>query len=131
MSSFNGKTHEFPEVSLDRFDGDNLNSTVFFLSHCHFDHMIGLDSPLLCNRLRHLAGRSKIYTHPVSIALLKSWQDAKYDDILPYIEGAAVDDPFLVDVINGNIDHAKYTIEVTLISAGKFMRTRTYAFVFN
>lgn len=33
---------EIKHISIDRFDGDNLQSKVFFLSHCHTDHMVGL-----------------------------------------------------------------------------------------
>ncbi|KAK7869233.1 hypothetical protein R5R35_000864 [Gryllus longicercus] len=42
MSTFNGIVREIPNISIDRFDGFNLRSTVFFLSHCHADHMQGL-----------------------------------------------------------------------------------------
>lgn len=43
MSTFNGKIVEIPGISVDRFDNENLFSSVFFLSHCHTDHMVGLD----------------------------------------------------------------------------------------
>lgn len=45
MSTFNGTFEEIPLISVDRFDGENLFSECFFLSHCHMDHMIGLDNP--------------------------------------------------------------------------------------
>ena len=35
MSSFPGICREFPGVSMDRFDRQNLRSSVFLLSHCH------------------------------------------------------------------------------------------------
>lgn len=35
MSSFGGTMREYLDVSLDRFDGENLESTVYFLSHKH------------------------------------------------------------------------------------------------
>ena len=35
MSSFSGKIKEFPQISIDRFDGRNLASTAYFLSHAH------------------------------------------------------------------------------------------------
>lgn len=38
--------NEFPSISVDRFDNENLNSTIFFLSHCHTDHMVGLNDPM-------------------------------------------------------------------------------------
>jgi len=35
MSCFGGRMKEYERVSLDRFDGKNLQSTVYFLSHLH------------------------------------------------------------------------------------------------
>ena len=43
MSEFSGVFGSLPGVSCDRFTGVNLNSDQFFLSHCHTDHMMGLD----------------------------------------------------------------------------------------
>lgn len=45
MSTFSGLFEEIPFISADRFDGENLRSKIFFLSHCHMDHMRGLDRP--------------------------------------------------------------------------------------
>lgn len=45
MSTFSGQLKEIQDVSIDRFDGNNLKSKLFFLSHCHTDHMVGLDNP--------------------------------------------------------------------------------------
>lgn len=42
MSTFAGIMNEFPLISVDRFDNENLDSKLFFLSHCHMDHMVGL-----------------------------------------------------------------------------------------
>lgn len=42
MSTFEGTLSEIPGISIDRFDGKNLNSTIFFLSHCHTDHCEGI-----------------------------------------------------------------------------------------
>lgn len=42
MSTFPGFIHEIPKISVDRFVGRNLKSEVFFLSHFHADHMVGL-----------------------------------------------------------------------------------------
>lgn len=42
MSTFNGQIAGMPSASVDRFDGINVRSAVFFLSHCHTDHMVGL-----------------------------------------------------------------------------------------
>lgn len=45
MSTFEGVIHHFPWLSIDCFDGDNLNSKVFLLSHAHWDHMQGIRDP--------------------------------------------------------------------------------------
>lgn len=43
MSTFSGFLDGIENVSIDRFTEFNLRSKVFFLSHCHMDHMIGLN----------------------------------------------------------------------------------------
>lgn len=44
MSTFSGFLDGIDDnVSVDRFTEFNLRSKVFFLSHCHMDHMIGLN----------------------------------------------------------------------------------------
>ena len=35
MSSFTGKFREYPAISADNFEKENLDSLAFFLSHCH------------------------------------------------------------------------------------------------
>ena len=52
MSIFPGTFPSLPGVSCDRFSGANLNSDQFFLSHCHSDHMVGLES--LVTKLRSM-----------------------------------------------------------------------------
>ncbi|XP_055315126.1 protein artemis-like isoform X1 [Sitodiplosis mosellana] len=43
MSTFSGFLDEIEYVSIDRFTQLNFRSKAFFLSHCHTDHMIGLN----------------------------------------------------------------------------------------
>ncbi|XP_052362794.1 protein artemis-like [Oncorhynchus keta] len=52
MSSFAGRMKEYPNMSLDRFDRENLHARAYFLSHCHKDHMKGLKGPLLKRKLK-------------------------------------------------------------------------------
>ncbi|MEQ2207191.1 hypothetical protein XENOCAPTIV_008541 [Xenoophorus captivus] len=40
MSSFAGRMREYPTVSLDRFDRENLHAQAYFLSHCHKGDLI-------------------------------------------------------------------------------------------
>uniref|UniRef100_A0A182P1N8 Protein artemis n=1 Tax=Anopheles epiroticus TaxID=199890 RepID=A0A182P1N8_9DIPT len=43
MSTFPGTIPELPGIGIDRFDQSVRDrATLFFLSHCHFDHMQGL-----------------------------------------------------------------------------------------
>ena len=35
MSTFAGKFREYPLISADNFERENLDSLAFFLSHCH------------------------------------------------------------------------------------------------
>lgn len=43
MSTFRGRMKEFPGVCVDYFDKPD-EETLYFLSHCHTDHMIGIQS---------------------------------------------------------------------------------------
>ncbi|XP_055384832.1 protein artemis-like [Condylostylus longicornis] len=63
MSTFNGLIDEIPFISVDRFEKHNLHSSLFFLSHCHYDHMIGLNRDLI------LPG--KLYCSEISSIFLK------------------------------------------------------------
>jgi DNA cross-link repair 1C protein len=53
MSTFNGEIIEIPGVCVDRFDNDKFK--IYFLSHCHFDHLQGLEKepkfPIYCSEL--------------------------------------------------------------------------------
>lgn len=42
MSTFSGFLDEIDHISIDRFIEENFHSKIFFLSHCHMDHMEGL-----------------------------------------------------------------------------------------
>ena len=70
MSEFAGPISEFPVVSIDRFNGENFKSTVYFFSHYHTDHMVGLNEPELFERLKHY--NLKNYCHKISSALLSA-----------------------------------------------------------
>lgn len=52
MSTFNGFIDEIEGISVDRFTEENLKvSKCFFLSHCHYDHMVGLNGVTAANQL--------------------------------------------------------------------------------
>ncbi|KAI4494964.1 hypothetical protein M0804_001165 [Polistes exclamans] len=65
MSTFLGLIEELPAISVDSFNGKNLDSSVFFLSHCHVDHMNGLNHSFFeyltkCNKYLYCSPISKL-----------------------------------------------------------------------
>lgn len=90
MSCFNGQMKIYKYFSIDRFDGFNLNASSFFLSHCHSDHMIGLDSELLTCRLK-AKRTAKLYMSEITKALLL--QDERYKKLIPFILDLPIDEP--------------------------------------
>lgn len=53
MSTFAGPIEEIPGMSVDCFANENLESSVYFLSHVHSDHMNGLDKYFIENLSRN------------------------------------------------------------------------------
>lgn len=47
MSSFTGKFREYPTISADNFEKENLSSLAFFLSHCHKGNKVPVFSSVL------------------------------------------------------------------------------------
>lgn len=76
MSTFPGVMTEFPAISVDRFDDENLRSKIFFLSHCHSDHMVGLNNcdglpgPLYLSAISSVIVRQQ-YPHINELVVLK------------------------------------------------------------
>ncbi|XP_038189563.1 protein artemis isoform X2 [Arvicola amphibius] len=69
MSSFQGQMVEYPTISIDRFDRENLKARAYFLSHCHKDHMKGLRAPSMKRRLE-CSLKVFLYCSPVTKELL-------------------------------------------------------------
>ncbi|EFA09718.1 protein artemis [Tribolium castaneum] len=69
MSTFGGTLAEIPGISVDRFDGANLDSEAFFLSHCHTDHMKGLEAPEFHEKLAQ--NRRFLYLSHVSAEIVR------------------------------------------------------------
>ncbi|CAL8322818.1 unnamed protein product [Lota lota] len=114
MSSFAGRMKEYPNISLDRFDKDNLHARAYFLSHCHKDHMKGLKGPFLKRKLQ-FSRTVKLYCSFVTKELLLS--NPKYAFWEEHIVPLELDSPtqiYLVDEASGE----KEDLLVTLLTAG-------------
>ncbi|CAK7322342.1 Protein artemis [Vulpes lagopus] len=114
MSSFKGQMAEYPAISIDRFDRENLKARAYFLSHCHKDHMKGLRAPALKRRLE-CSLKVHLYCSPVTKELLLT--SPRYRFWEKRIISIEIETPTqipLVDEASGE----KEDIVVTLLPAG-------------
>ena len=124
MSKSSGPISEFPVVSIDRFNGENLKSTVYFLSHSHTDHMMGLNEPELFERLKH--SDLKKFCQKVSVVLLSVFP--LYVHLNPYIISLNLDNETTLNVsLEGDETH---TLTVTVSPAGHCPGTVMFLLVF-
>ncbi|XP_077301179.1 protein artemis-like [Arctopsyche grandis] len=107
MSTFEGKLLEIDGISVDEFTGKNITSRAFFLSHCHTDHMNGLN--IVSN---HLNNDSFIYMSPISAIIIKR----TYPELKNFIRQLAVDETHLIRIPNDEVSYK--CVAVTLIPAG-------------
>ncbi|CAI9595669.1 unnamed protein product [Staurois parvus] len=114
MSSFLGRMKEYPSISIDRFDRDNVSAKAYFLSHCHKDHMKGLRAPLL---KRRLACSLKVYLYcsPVTKELLLT--SPKYAFWENRIRPIEVDTPTQISLVD-EATGEKEDVLITLLPAG-------------
>ncbi|ENN79205.1 protein artemis [Dendroctonus ponderosae] len=70
MSTFEGIVEEIPGISIDRFDGINTESAVLFLSHCHTDHMKGLDNERVQSSI--IEDNKYLYLTSISATIIKN-----------------------------------------------------------
>ncbi|GAB6021143.1 Protein artemis [Chamberlinius hualienensis] len=76
MNHFDGVINEYPNIACDRFCGDALTCTAFFLSHCHTDHMEGLHTDVFFNYLT--GNSSKLYCSLITKRFLSSSKKYKH-----------------------------------------------------
>ncbi|XP_077450511.1 protein artemis [Stigmatopora argus] len=114
MSTFAGRMLEYPHISLDCFDQENLQARAYFLSHCHKDHMRGLKAPKLQTKLKS-SRRVKLYCSLVTKELLLSnrqylfWED--------YIVPLELESPTHISLLDQASGESEEMV-VTLLPAG-------------
>lgn len=105
---------EYPTISIDRFDRENLRARAYFLSHCHKDHMKGLRAPTLKRRLE-CSLKVYLYCSPVTKELLLTNPKYRFwEKRIISIETETPTQISLVDEASGE----KEEIVVTLLPAG-------------
>ncbi|XP_070999921.1 protein artemis isoform X2 [Oncorhynchus clarkii lewisi] len=114
MSSFAGRMKEYPNMSLDRFDRENLHARAYFLSHCHKDHMKGLKGPQLKRKLK-FSLTVKLYCSFVTKELLLS--NPKYAFWEDHIVALELESPTLITLID-EASGEREELVVTLLPAG-------------
>ncbi|XP_036163202.1 protein artemis isoform X2 [Myotis myotis] len=114
MSSFQGQMAEYPSISIDRFDRENLRARAYFLSHCHKDHMKGLRAPALKRRLE-CSLKVYLYCSPVTKELLLT--SPKYRFWEKRIISIEIETPTQISLVD-EASGEKEEIVVTLLPAG-------------
>lgn len=114
MSSFAGRMKEYPSISLDRFDRENIHARAYFLSHCHKDHMKGLKGPLLQRKLQS-SRTVRLYCSFVTKELLLS--NPKYAFWEEYIVPLELESPTQISLVD-EASGEKEDIVITLLPAG-------------
>ncbi|KAK5849035.1 hypothetical protein PBY51_008710 [Eleginops maclovinus] len=114
MSSFAGRMKEYPTISLDRFDRENLHARAYFLSHCHKDHMKGLKGPILRRKLQ-FSRTVRLYCSFVTKELLLN--NPKYAFWEEYIVALELESPTQISLVD-EASGEKEEIVVTLLPAG-------------
>ncbi|XP_003972810.3 protein artemis [Takifugu rubripes] len=114
MSSFAGRMKEYPTISLDRFDRENLHARAYFLSHCHKDHMKGLKGPALKRKLQ-FSRTVRLYCSFVTKELLLS--SPRYAFWEEYTVPLELESPTQISLVEETTGE-KEDLVVTLLSAG-------------
>ncbi|XP_033745811.1 protein artemis-like [Pecten maximus] len=113
MSCFKGRMSEYRNISLDRFDGPNLNSTVYFLSHLHEDHTVGLSVSSFITRLKE---STEVYLYCSDVTKVLLIESPKYQHLERYIKTLPINQPVTVSIPQTSSCKVDF-VQVTLLPA--------------
>lgn len=114
MSSFTGKFREYPLISADNFEKENLDSLAFFLSHCHKDHMSGLDSTAFHGRL---IGSKTVFVYCSETTENLLMCNPEYVHLKEHIRSIPLEQQTMIPLFDENTAEES-SICVTLLPAG-------------
>jgi len=119
MSCFSGSFASLPGVRCDRFEkfggeGGMTAADQFFLSHCHTDHMVGLDE--LGRYLRRKAKGSRINNKLYCSSISKAFMKDRFKIPEKAIVELMPNQPKTVHVYDKS-DHSMYYIKITAFGA--------------
>lgn len=114
MSVFRGSIVEYPGVVVDHYIPANCErGRIFFLSHCHKDHMTGLGSRALLDALRTRC--TFLHCSEVTRALLLHYTE--FRDLIPFLKALPMEEPVSVK-LEPTLDASEMNLTVTLLPAG-------------
>ena len=94
MCTYHGILEEYPLISIDSFETHNYTSTMFFITHIHMDHLVGLERPEFGKYVAKI--NAPIYMSEISKQLISTM--APYRHLIPYFKSVPVDQPFSLTI---------------------------------
>lgn len=94
MCTYHGILEEYPLISIDSFETHNYTSTMFFITHIHMDHLVGLERPEFGKYVAKI--NAPIYMSEISRQLLSTM--APYRHLIPYFKSVPIDQPFALTI---------------------------------
>lgn len=103
MCTYHGILEEYPLISIDSFETHNYTSTMFFITHIHMDHLVGLERPDFGKYVAKI--NAPIYMSEISKQLLSTM--APYRHLTPYFKVVPIDQPFTLTIRSNDPVQAK------------------------
>ncbi|CAM4779382.1 unnamed protein product [Rotaria magnacalcarata] len=103
MCTYHGILEEYPLISIDSFETHNYTSTMFFITHIHMDHLVGLERPEFGKYVAKI--NAPIYMSEISKNFLSTM--APYRHLIPYFKTVPIDQPFALTIQSNDPVQAK------------------------